>query len=244
MPGAGFALIGYPERARVAFLLATLMIGSLLVFSLTFWTPAAVACLLGTAGVVTYWVAELRLLRRLPPRPARGPLTSLITIGVVYLAALVAAVLLVVSVGSFVVRSDMGSRLLAGERGLYFKRRIVSDLNRGALIFFQASPESAWRGRHVLARILAVPGDSLSIDGEHYRLNGRSAASLAPTGSLTPVLEVPARPESITVPTGCYFVVPDGEFYDSRVLSWAREENIRSTRFLLLSPRAFLQRLD
>ena len=137
----------------------------------------------------------------------------------------------------------MAPTILPGERILYSKYAQETDLLPEHLIAFRTSKESAWGkgGDVVIARILAAPGDRLAVEHDHYVVNNQRRAEVAPTGRFAPVIDVGALPKETTVPPNCFFVVQDtaSQSFDSRVLSWARKENVIATKLFLVSRRGF-----
>jgi hypothetical protein len=97
----------------------------------------------------------------------------------------------------------------------------------------------------VISRILAGPGDELSIDNGRYVVNGNAGPLVGDTGDFEPVMEVPVAPLKLTVPEDCYFMVQESPAgLDSRVLSWARKERIVATSLWHLDRRRFLQEVE
>jgi signal peptidase I len=139
--------------------------------------------------------------------------------------------------------AGMTPTLLSGELLLYKKHVFQKDLHSGHLLFFRTSTESAWGkgGDVIVARILAIPGQELSIEGDHYLVDGKRAATVAPLGKYRPALEIPQAPQVLTVPDGCYFIVQDNpqNSFDSRVLSWAKESDVLATKAFVIIGRAF-----
>jgi signal peptidase I len=137
----------------------------------------------------------------------------------------------------------MAPTLLSGDMLLYRSHVFREDLRPGHLVFFRTSADSAWGngGDLVVARILAIPGDELSVQGGHYLVNGKRTVPASPLGKFRPSLEIPQAPKALTVLPGCYFVVQDDlqNSFDSRVLSWAKESNLVATRAIVLTGHAF-----
>jgi Signal peptidase, peptidase S26 len=247
LSGAGLALLGYPAPAGLALALSTAGLAALVV--VCFYPTALTAWLAFVLllGVIILWVAEYIALGRLVIRPSGESsffsrhfvLACVIT----YAGALVAAVCLVVSFGTLVARGEGMSPVVdSGERVLYHKRVVPTDLVPGKVITFLVSPESSWGrpGAVVLARILAAPRDTLAISEGHYQVNGKaSGVEFSPVGNFQVVVSVPEAPEKITVPPDCYFVVQEQppKAIDSRILSWARRQDVIATKLWLLSPR-------
>lgn len=126
--------------------------------------------------------------------------------------------------------SGMSPTLTDRERLIYYKRVDWQAIKPGALILFANAPASTWGkpGWRVVSRILAGPGDRLSMDGDHYIVNGAAASAVAGIGNSAVCIDVPASPETIVVPENCYFVVQDAPSrgFDSRVLSWVHKDRI------------------
>jgi signal peptidase I len=133
--------------------------------------------------------------------------------------------------------------LISGDILLYRNHVFREDLHPDHLVFFRTSADSAWGngGDLVVARILATPGDELSVLGGHFLVNGKRALPASPLGKFRSSLEIPPPPKSLRVPPGCYFVVQDDpkNSFDSRVLSWAREPKLVATRAIVLTGHAF-----
>jgi signal peptidase I len=137
----------------------------------------------------------------------------------------------------------MAPTLLSGDMLLYRSHVFREDLRHGHLVFFRTFPESAWGngGDLVVARILAIPGDELSVQGGHYLVNGKLTVPVSPLGKYRPSVEIPQAAKTMTVPPGCYFIVQDDpqNSLDSRVLSWAKQSNLVATRAIVLTGHAF-----
>jgi signal peptidase I len=121
-------------------------------------------------------------------------------------------------------------------------------LSRGTVILYRLSSHSAWgtAGWLVVSRILAVPGDRLSIREGQYLVNGESGPPVAETGQHAPVIQVPLAPAALTVPENCYFIVQDdpANGLDSRVLSWVEASDITSTSLYYLRASSVLKVID
>jgi Signal peptidase, peptidase S26 len=180
-PGAGFALLG-----RDKFALATCFasLGTLFSFAWLAIQPgaAAVWTVLAAVAVATaLWLAEQLAVKRLGPRtPAPGFLVSgfLFASAATWLGAVIVLVLLLTRFGSLqLAGSGMSPTLEKGERVLYDKRVEPERLRRGAVILYKVPNGSAWGepGWLVVSRVLAAPGDRLSIQSGRYLVNGRAA---------------------------------------------------------------------
>jgi signal peptidase I len=139
----------------------------------------------------------------------------------------------------------MSPTLEKGERILYHKRANARPFQRGTIIVYKLSPNSAWGqpGWLVISRILAIPGDRLSIQDGKYLVNGELGAAVAETGTYAPVVAIPTGPEAAMVPEDCYFIIQDSpqKSFDSRVLSWVKKEDIVSTELYYVSGRGILK---
>jgi signal peptidase I len=136
----------------------------------------------------------------------------------------------------------MSPTLEKGELAIYEKRVDPKRLERDAVIVFRVSTRSAWGepGWLVISRILARPGDRLSIRGQRYLINGREGPRVPSTRPYEPVVHVPSVPDVLTIPDGCYFVIQDRGF-DSRVLALVETGDIVSARLYYLRREAMLR---
>jgi signal peptidase I len=251
-PGAGFAVLGRHGLALVTYLtsLATLGASAWLVIDPG---PAPLWATLGLLAVAAaLWVAEqvgIKRLRPQAPKPRFLVGGFLPASAAAWLATAVVLTLLFSRFGSLqLAGSGMAPTLERGERVLYEKRVDPTALRPGTIIVYHLSARSAWGepGWLVISRILAVPGDQLSIHDGRYLVNGRPGPLVAETGRYQPVVRIPFAPESLTLPDSCFFVVqetPTGGF-DSRVLSWVETRDVVSTRLYYLSGRGILKPVE
>jgi signal peptidase I len=142
----------------------------------------------------------------------------------------------------------MSPTLQKGERLLYEKRINRPNLRRGAVIIYRLSERSEWGNPGVLmvSRILAVPGDQLSIRDGKYLVNGHEVRSVPPMRTDTRVIPVPSAPKAISIPANHYFVIQDSPTtgLDSRVLSWVERDEIEGARLYLMSGRGIFKRVE
>jgi signal peptidase I len=247
--GAGFALLGHRPLAILA------STASMCVFAAFAWAilqPSAGA--LWSALVVLlvatlFWVGEQLTVPRVTPR-APGP--AMLVAGypfVVTLKGLAAGIVLVLILTHFgslrLAGPGMSPTLEKGELVLYQKRADDERLRRGVVVVYKLSNQTAWGqpGWIIISRIMAVPGDRLSIQGAVYVVNGEAGPPVGPTGQIAPVISVPSSPEAITVPENCYFMVQDSPSggFDSRILSWVQRNDIVSTGLYYLRPNGILK---
>jgi signal peptidase I len=256
-PGAGYAGAGLPVIALVSYSIWFVFYAALVVFLFTvnpvalwmLWGSFAAGLFLWLVEIVLVWVPTSR-----PPAPRfliRLPIAAMVA---VWLMSFAGAGLFVLKVGSVVQRrDDMTPTVKEGEQVVYLNRVEEPQLNRGTLILFRASRDSAMNnpGTPVFGRIVAVPGDRIAIEGGRYIINGETGpeASDNPPGRGRIwywLFDLPAAPATLCVPENCYFVRTDCWPYpeDSRVLSWAERDNIVSTRIWYLRSSQFLDRVE
>jgi signal peptidase I len=241
-PGAGYALLGRPLAANVAYLTG---IGTLLAAIWTVWSPsrAGVVATLALLVISTIaWVTELIAVNTSWPKrpvgavaPPYGAKTAAMWVCIAILAALVVFTYRVLQVGGI----GMEPKVHEGDRLLFRRGVSLGDLRRGTPVLFRLHADNKFTepGTLVLARILAVPGDRLQIRDGRYYLNDVADREVPSTQPYPRALEIATEPGTAIVPEKCYFVIQDSpdEGLDSRVLSWARREDILSTRFWSLS---------
>jgi signal peptidase I len=248
-PGAGFALVG-SGKCAIATFVASLCIAPVVAWvafrptAASLWTTIAV---LVVATVL--WLAEQAAIKR---SAIRTPTPSILDRGFVvsacmmWLAVSVAAFLLMTAFGQLRMGgSGMTPTLENGERLMYHKHIDWESVKPGAIIVYKNAEDSAWgqSGWIVISRILAAPGDDISIQNGQYVVNGAAGPPVADTGRYDVVLDVPSSPESLTVPNDCYFIVQDSPTggFDSRVLSWVRADDIVGSRLWYFSRRGFFK---
>jgi signal peptidase I len=215
-PGSGFALLGHPVLAFIGTATIALMPATLFCFTFSFRAFFIWAFLASVVIYLCFYCAEQLICRSIAIYPGGDKrflskfLIPLCAVG--YVALLGVLVFCFLSVSTLqIVGQGMTPTLLPGEMLLYKKHVFPEDLRPGHLVFFRTSPDSAWGkgGDLVVARILAQPGQELSIEGDHYVLDGQRTVPVAPLGTNRPALEIPRAPEGLTVPPGCYFIVQD-----------------------------------
>ena len=251
-PGTGFAIIGSapPAIATFAASLCTLPALAWLAFRPTaasMWTTVTV---LAIAAIL--WIAEQIAVKRSalrPPAPRMLVGRFAASSCVMWFAMILAGSLLVTSFGSLrVAASGMSPTLKKGERLVYHKHVDRGRVTPGAIIVYRNAGESAWGrpGWLVITRILAGPGDKLSIKDANYLVNGNTGPQVAATGRHDVVINVPYSPETLMVPQECFFIVQDSPTrgFDGRVLSWVRANSIVGSRLWYVSSRGILRPVE
>jgi signal peptidase I len=251
-PGAGFALLGRTILALATFVVSLCAMASMAWAALhpgagTLWAFAVLFVLAATLSIMEQ-IAVGRMAAYAP-----GPRFLVdgfpFAVSGIGLAAAIVLIVILSSFGSLrLAGSGMTPTFEKGELFLYHKRALDDRLVRGRVIVYKLSDHSAWGQAGVLmvSRILAVPGDRLSMQGEHYLLNGEPGPAVGATGQFAPVIAVPRTPETIQVPENCYFMIQDSPAggFDSRVLSWAQRKDIVSTNFYYLRTHDFLKSVE
>jgi signal peptidase I len=247
-PGSGFALLGHSGLACLGTVTIALLPATMLGLAFVFQPVFLWAFIASIVLYLCFYVAEQKVCRSITiiPGGEAGFLSRfLIPVCVAGFAGMIGVVaVFFLNVGSLAMAgTGMAPALPRGERVLYKRHAFQEDLRPGHFIVFKVSGESAWgvKDSLIAARILAQPGDTISIDGDHYLLNGKAAAPVSTLAGNRPVLDVPKAPQSLTVPAGCWFVVQDEapDSVDSRVLSWAKEGDLVATRAIVVIGHSF-----
>lgn len=248
-PGAGFALIGRGTYAIATFIAS---LGFLPALAWIAFQPTAVSLWTSIAVLVVataLWVGEQVAIKKASlraPNPSFLDRRFIASTCAMWLAALLGVGILASAFGSLRMGgAGMQPTLEKGERLIYHKRVDWQSVRPGAVIVYRNAEDSAWGrpGWILISRVLAGPGDSISIDDGKYIVNGAAGPLVAGTGNFDAVLDVPSSPESLTIPDGCYFIVQDSPSggFDSRVLSWVRAADIIGSRLWRVSDRGFCQ---
>ena len=251
-PGAGFASIGRGAWAVVTFGVSLCVVPAVAWLA---FRPAAIS--LWAVGVVVIvatglWVGEQIAVWRVAiktPKPSVFVSGYVVSGCVVWVAVALSVGLLVTAFATLrMAGSGMKPTLEPGEMLVYHRYVDWASVTPGAVIVYGNPRDSAWGepGWIVISRLLAGPGDEISIQDGRYLVNGAPGPAVADTGKYVPVLDIPASPKSATVPGNCYFAVqdsPEGGF-DSRVLSWVHSDDIVGSRIWYVSPRRMLKRVE
>jgi len=248
-PGAGFALAGYGTYAIATFVAS---LGILPAAGWVAFQPSAAS--LGTAIAVlaistVLWIAEQISVKKAAlhtPSPAVLDRQFVASTCTMWLAVLLAVGLVMSAFGSLrIAGSGMKPTLEKAERLIYYKHIDWQSVKPGAIIVYENANDSGWGkpGWLVVSRILAGPGDNISIQNGKYIVNDAAGPAVASASERGVVLDVPSSPESLAVPNDCYFIVQDSPSggFDSRVLSWVRADNIVGSRLWRFSDRGICQ---
>jgi signal peptidase I len=236
-PGSGFAQIGH---APAAIAMYGVSLGVLPVLVWFASDPSAASLWTTVAMLVVYgflWFGEQIAARRAklgPSGPAVLVSGYVAASAVMWLAYAAGLILLLASFGGLRMGgAGMSPTIEMGERLVYHKHVDWRRVQPGAVVVYRNPEGSAWgQPGLIISRILAGPGDKLSIQDAHYVVNGTAGPRVADAGRFKTVVDVPSAPKTLTVPEGSYFVVQDSPTggIDSRVLSWVRTGDIVSSR--------------
>ena len=247
IPGFGFAVRGHHWPAAIGVGLNATAYLAALVFVLSFRPGAAWLCLYASMGLLLFALVESIVSRRLGRRPARGAVAIYGSIALAdYGLLAVAAVLFVQNIGVIGVDGDvMSPAMESGDAYLFFRPHDADDLQRDRVIIFELDSDCTVGepGQMIVARILAVPGDELAIRRGRFRVGEEDGGLASDFGSHGTAVDISTKRRTLTVPAECYFVVQDDRRngLDSRVLSWARAENVVSAKLLSATRRSPLR---
>jgi signal peptidase I len=247
-PGAGFASLGRPFAAAITYVSGAAALVAAIVTAVAPSQDALLTTLaLLSIGLVT-WFAEIAATYLAWPSgklvAARyGVKTALLVVLVAVFAVVVGVDYRVLEVGG----AGMAPTLKQGERVLYRRGAKTSQLTRGAPVLFRLHADNKFTeaGTLVLGRILAGPDDLLQIRDQMYYVNGQAEHPVAPSDPYPKALVVAGEPGQLLIPKGSYFIVQDSleAGLDSRVLSYARREDVLSAEFYRLSEFPPLRRI-
>ncbi len=247
LPGAGWWELGYTARGWLSFAVAAATVVCFVTFALftcavSFW--ALVVCI-GLYLIVNG--IEYVAVRRVAPRPAE-PAPRRFRLAVLALVAGIAAgvAAMLRYDGLLIMRGTAMFPTVRESDSLYFSRFWPrGNLRRGTAIAYQ--PSDLGHGDVAVARVLALPGDTISVHAGSYWVNGTETPALPGQRAGQRVkVAVPFHPETIDVPEGMVFVVADNssEGFDSQVLGWIAQEQILSSRLLLFGGRRWGRGID
>lgn len=263
-PGAGFAVLGRFKAGAITYLagLLTIVAATVAVFLTSKATLGATAGLIVVGTLL--WFYELWATYTAWPTKGEVPvdetagnesagdggrsgfIAATIAMWVAF-ALFCAAMLLtfrILQVGGM----GMMPTLYEGDRVLFRRFVDVKRLDRNAVVVFRLHSENKFTtpGTMMVGRIMAVPGDRLTIDGDTYYVNDVVAQHVAPSEPYPVALDVPRRPKQIVVPPDSYFIFQDApeRGLDSRVLWWARLNDIDSNFVYRFGGPSWCERLE
>jgi signal peptidase I len=251
-PGAGFAALGYWKTGLLTYCVvvaawATAIATAIEPSPARFWFAVGLFAL-----SILLWFFELLTAHgdSVEEAPQQTPSKLWGWFGAMVIAAAAFALVAYVSVNYavFTVGPEMVPTFRTGKRFLVRRTVDPRTLTRGKLILFGLSERNqrAEPGRRMIGRILAVPGDKLSLRNGRYYVNGVAARRAAKHSEHFITVVVAEYPEFTTVPADCFFVTQDSpsDGSDSAVLYWAERERLVSTSLLNLSRDALLEPID
>lgn len=238
LQGAGFALLGNSLGAWLS--VGCVIFIPLLVwfgFQPNLWSLSAL--LLASIYSIVLWKWELNWIKRAPLRtkPVMGLLNDRFVLCTLIAHVSMGAVFLL-TLSRFYVHLEQGNSMAptvtADDLVIYHRAVDPERLQAGTVVYFEGNSDAMkwFQGKKLLARILAVPGDQISIDKGMLCVNSVPQPYESGPASKWYVVEVPESPATITVPPDCYFCVTDDvrSGFDSRLFSWVRHDDILSTR--------------
>ena len=168
LPAMGFALLGYPVLAALGLAFLAIFLGAVAVVSFRPEHVAAWVALASLLGGLICWVVEYLAVGRIVIQPPgeSSPISRRFKriCALSYIGSTAVCIWFLLNFGSFVMRGDgMNPIILPGERILYHRQVLETDLAPGQLAAFRVSPMSSWGqpGDIVIGRILAAPGDEI-----------------------------------------------------------------------------------
>ena len=250
-PGSGFALIGRKPLGRLTYLTG---IAAFAAATATALHPSAALLQATFAAVVVatlLWIIEIITVSNAWP-----PGDAAVAAGRRHITGALILTLTAVAFGLAMFRSfqliaiqDEGmAPVVWSKERLLFHRHVDRDrLQRGSLVLFELPPENniTEAGTLMLGRIMAVPGDKISLSNFRYRVNDALEGTTPPETDLPKALDVPREPTSLTVPADCYFIVQDNHEtgLDSQVVGWAKLERIVSTSLFQVDRKPLFARV-
>ncbi len=242
IPGAGWWELGYPAWGWCGFAVALATMMCFIAFALfacvtTYWSLVVCVSLYVLVSGVEYATCRWWIPRETSPAPRRFRLAVLALI-----AGLAAGLVAMLRYDGLLMMRGTAMFPTVHERETLFFSRFMPlfGLKRGAAIAYE--PDDVGRGDAGVARVLALPGDTVSIHNGRYWVNGQETPA-HPGQRKGQRIEAPApfHPATLETPPGMYFIAVDNPAvgYDSQVLGWIPGERILSSRMLLFSRRAW-----
>lgn len=236
-PGSGWALVGYGRRGTIAFASFIAFVAAL-VWMLWAWSTLSVYVAAATTVLAAIvWTAEWFDVGRCALRPhgdhwlvRRFAIATFATIAVVIAVPLLTATRFVPLT---LEDAAMEPAIAPGEQLVYHRRVADQDFTAGMVGLWKvpARAKIGKPGETFVARILALPGDEISVRRGQYVVNGEATIYRAAPAVAQASPRVPPSPETLKVPDERYFVVQDGPSgADSQSLGWLQMSDAVSTR--------------
>lgn len=251
-PGAGFDFMGRPINAVVCYLSS---IGAFACGIATALMPSQ-ALLFTTIGLIVFgtvlWLFEIFSTFTAWPtaeikHPRFNPWIGMFGIWIV-----------VTMFGLIVLSSyqlaecqgpEMAPTIADKESFLFHKQVDERRLKRGAVVMFglDAANKIEEPGKLTIGRIIALPGETMTINKTgHYVINGEVGPHMSSAGTLPLAIRVPTAPGKVEVPANCYFIAQDSpeHGYDTRVIGYAKRDQIISTQMFRFEKSPFLRTIE
>lgn len=236
-PGSGWALLGYGRRGAIVFVSFLAFTASLVWMLWVLNTQSVYAAAATTLLAAIVWTAEWFDVGWCIVRPHREHwLVRRFGIATYTTLAIVIAVPLLTATRfmPLTIEDDyMEPAIQRGEQLICHWGFAEQDFVRGAAVLWKlpARANVGKPGEAFIARILALPGDEVSIRRGQYVVNGEATRFRAAPAAAQSESKVPAAPKTLVVPDGRYFAVQDGPSgVDSQSLGWLRRRDAVSTR--------------
>lgn len=234
-PGAAYEALGNPGLATITFATAALTTGSAIYLALTPSATTAVVLAMLLVASTILWISESIATYVAWPRSLVKPTGNgyIMRAAVLWSMYVALAAIVLASYGALQ-NSDnaMSPTVMEGDKLIYRRRGAGTTYAVGQVVLFRLHKDNKFTeaGALVLGRIMAGPGDNIYRRELEYYVNGVVDRDVAPDKPYPLALEIARHPNETTVPDGCYFVIQDAleTGRDSRVLSWARAEDIVS----------------
>lgn len=250
-PGAGWALLGRNRWAGGTFCLYLIFLSALGWFIVSITRSALWLTIAVLVALVVAWSSEIAATRRAAIEPARPgwlarrfwPATAL-----VWVASLTIPALLAREFGWTVIGEGMTPAIDIGESVLFRRRVEPAQLRQEAVVLFRLPPQTrvGEPGMLLAGRLLAVPGDTISIRTGKYVVNGETTDYLADKNLAGAAIDVPQWPQTLKVREERYFVVQDSPRpgLDSRSVSWIHDRDLVSARLIHVVRGKLLQPVE
>lgn len=247
-PGSGWALLGHGRRGTIVFISFLAFAAALVWVLWSLSAPSIYAVAVTTLFAAVFWTAEWFDVGWCVVRPhgdhwlvRRFAIATYTTVATVIAVPLLTAVRFV----PLTLNDDyMDPAIRRGEQLVYHRAIAPPDFTQGAVALWKL-PERAKIGKPgetFVARILAMPGDKISVRRGQYMVNGEATIYRAAPVIAQTAAKVPRSPETLTVPDERYFVVQDGPSgVDSQSLGWLQAGDAISARLFHFGRQGILR---